>query len=478
MARLASAGTGPASSTGSPMTLMMRPSVPRPTGTAIGSPVSRTSWPRVRPSEVSMATQRTVDSPSCWATSRTRRLPWFWVSSAFRISGRWPSNFTSTTAPITCVMRPVALAPGCPAAGRVMVSSAIVSSLSLSSLERLGARDDLDQFLGDLGLARAVVERRLLLDHVAGVAGGVVHGAHARALLGGRVLEEGAEDLDREIARKQALENLVLAGLVLVDGLAIRATAGADLGRDDLLRRRDLGDDRLEARVEQRRDVELAVLEPLEDLPRHHVGVLEAELARAAQVDEVDDAVRELPPQDVVAFLADADDLDVLAVGQKPVGVVAGKARDRRVEGAAQPALGGADDEEMHAVLAGARQQPWRLGTGDEARGKVAEHLAHMLRVRPRRLRGALRTTQFCRRDHLHGLCDLLRRLHRSDAVAQILQRRHGSTFSPPPCGEGSGVGVAGQKAPPERSAPRPPSAPFGGTSPARREATNAAFIS
>src|SRR3954471_9068523 len=264
MARLASAGTGPASSTGSPMTLMMRPSVPRPTGTAIGSPVSRTSWPRVRPSEVSMATQRTVDSPSCWATSRTRRLPWFWVSSAFRISGRWPSNRTSTTAPITCVMRPVALAPGCPAAGRVMVSSAIVSSLC-RSLERLGARDDLDQFLGDLGLARAVVERRLLLDHVAGVAGGVVHGAHARALLGRRVLEEGAEDLDREIARKQALENLVLAGLVLVDGLAIRATAGADLGRDDLLRRRDLGDDRLEARVEQRRDVELAVLEPLED---------------------------------------------------------------------------------------------------------------------------------------------------------------------------------------------------------------------
>src|SRR5215217_7614915 len=134
--------------------------------------------------------------------------------------------------------------------------------------------------------------------------------------------------------------------------------------------------------------------------------------------------------------------------------------------------------DEMKAVLAGPRQEPWRLGTGDEARGKVAEHLAHVLRVRPRRLRGALRTTQLCRRDHLHGLGDLLRRLHRGDAVTQILQRRHGSTFSPPPCGEEPGVGVAGQKAPPERSAPRPPSAPFGGTSPARGEETNAAFIS
>ncbi len=50
MARLALVLTGPASSTGSPMTLMMRPSVSSPTGTMIGEPVSTTSWPRTRPS--------------------------------------------------------------------------------------------------------------------------------------------------------------------------------------------------------------------------------------------------------------------------------------------------------------------------------------------------------------------------------------------------------------------------------------------
>ena len=60
----------------------------KPTGTAIGAPVSRTSWPRVRPSEVSMAMQRTVLSPSCCETSSTRRLPPLVVSRAFRISGR------------------------------------------------------------------------------------------------------------------------------------------------------------------------------------------------------------------------------------------------------------------------------------------------------------------------------------------------------------------------------------------------------
>ena len=70
------------------MTLMMRPSVSSPTGTEIGAPVSVHSWPRTRPSEVSIATVRTVFSPRCCATSSTRRLPPFVVSSAFRIAGR------------------------------------------------------------------------------------------------------------------------------------------------------------------------------------------------------------------------------------------------------------------------------------------------------------------------------------------------------------------------------------------------------
>src|SRR5258708_33454588 len=102
--------TGPASSIGSPITLMMRPSVPAPTGTMIGEPVSVTAPPRTSPSVVSMAMGRTVDSPRCWATSSTRRLPLLVVSMALRIAGKWPSNCTSTTAPITWVMRPVWLA--------------------------------------------------------------------------------------------------------------------------------------------------------------------------------------------------------------------------------------------------------------------------------------------------------------------------------------------------------------------------------
>src|SRR5579872_1929925 len=179
MARRSSAATGPASSIGSPTTLMMRPSVPAPTGTLIGAPVSATSWPRTSPSVASMAIVRTVDSPRCWATSSTRRLPPFLVSSELRMAGRWPSNCTSTTAPMTWVMRPIWLA-----AVAIQLSPSIKTfkSVDPTLLEGFGAGDDLDQLLGDHRLTRAVVDQRLLADHFAGVTGGVIHRAHLRAV--------------------------------------------------------------------------------------------------------------------------------------------------------------------------------------------------------------------------------------------------------------------------------------------------------
>src|SRR5215475_6109621 len=83
-----------------------------------------------------------------------------------------------------------------------------------SVLDGFGARDDFDQFLGDLRLTRAVVDQRLLADHFAGVARRVVHRAHLSTVERGVVLEQRAEDLDREIARQKTGEDLVLLRLV------------------------------------------------------------------------------------------------------------------------------------------------------------------------------------------------------------------------------------------------------------------------
>ena len=48
----------------------------------------------------------TAVSPKCCATSKTSLFPELSHSSAVNISGNCPSNWTSTTAPITCVIFP------------------------------------------------------------------------------------------------------------------------------------------------------------------------------------------------------------------------------------------------------------------------------------------------------------------------------------------------------------------------------------
>src|SRR5437879_355829 len=285
------------------MTLMMRPSSPGPTGTAIGMPVSVTAWPRTRPSDTSIAMVRTVDSPRCWATSSTRRLPLLVVSSAFRIAGRWPSNCTSTTAPMTWVIFPVALAI------LVLVTLQIKFAALLEQRPRLecfSARDDLDQFLGDHRLARAIVDQRLLADHVAGIARRVVHRAHLGAVERRVVLQQRAEDLHREIGRQQLGENLVFLRLVLVERRRAHRLFLLDHQRDDLLRGRDLRDHRLEARVEQRADVELARVEHPDDRLGHVVGVFIAKHADRAQLGMADDLLFEIAAQLLVALAADA----------------------------------------------------------------------------------------------------------------------------------------------------------------------------
>src|SRR3954447_21190011 len=125
------------------------------------------------PSVLSMAMQRTVRSPSSCATSSTSVWSPSLVCSAFWMNGSSPSNCTSMTAPITWVTRPTMLLA--------------ISLLPLS--DGFGAGDDLDEFLGDVRLARPIVVQCQALDHVAGVARRIVHRRHARAVLAGGALQ-------------------------------------------------------------------------------------------------------------------------------------------------------------------------------------------------------------------------------------------------------------------------------------------------
>jgi hypothetical protein len=54
------------------------------------------------------------------------------------------------------------------------------------------------------------------------------------------------------------------------------------------------------------------------------------------------------------------------------------------------------------------------------ARRQVVEHPEHLLRVRAALENPLLRAAQLRRRDHFHGLRDLLRRLDRADATTDV----------------------------------------------------------
>jgi hypothetical protein len=83
-----SASTGPPSSTGSPTTFRIRPSVALPTGTVIGPPVSVTACA----AHEALGRVHRDGAHGVFAEVlrdlQNRRLPLLSVSSAFRISGR------------------------------------------------------------------------------------------------------------------------------------------------------------------------------------------------------------------------------------------------------------------------------------------------------------------------------------------------------------------------------------------------------
>src|SRR5207344_1861641 len=190
---------------------------------------------------------------------------------------------------------------------------------------------------------------------------------------------------------------------------------------------RDLRDHRFEPRKEQGANVECAFLVELHDPVADPFRVLEAERADRAQLDVLDDVLLVEAAELLVTLAADAEELHLLAFGHQRIGALAREPHDRRVEGPAQAALGGADKKQMHLLIAGSREQPRRRAEVAHRSGDAAEHLAHALGIGTRSLGRRLRAPQLGGRHHLHRLGDLLRRLGGGDAHAHVLEAGHRS---------------------------------------------------
>src|SRR5438128_2169651 len=116
-----------------------------------------------------------------------------------------PLKTTSSTAP-DGPTRPLAAAD-------VKVTSGRRTSAALR-IQGVRSGDDLEDLLRDLRLPRAVHLERQRVDELAGALRRASHRRHARALLGGRRLEQRAVELRLEVDREQAGEDLLRLGLV------------------------------------------------------------------------------------------------------------------------------------------------------------------------------------------------------------------------------------------------------------------------
>src|SRR5260221_379488 len=82
----------------------------------------------------------------------------------------------------------------------------------------------------------------------------------------------------------------------------------------------------------------------------------------APQIDMLDDLPLEGAAELFITLAADAEEFDFLALVDQRQCALAGKPHDRRIERAAQAALSGADQKQMHLIVAGAGQQRRRPG--------------------------------------------------------------------------------------------------------------------
>ena len=139
-----------------------------------------------------------------------------------------------------------------------------------------------------------------------------------------------------------------------------------------------------------------------------HRGALNA-------LEAVDIGIAQLAAKRVGRLAPDHQQLDRLALAAKAHDLVAGLAGDGTVKAATQAAISGHYHQKMGVVLA-VTDQKLRCGCRVCLAGKRIDDLLHAVGVGTPLFGGVLSTAQLCRRDHLHGRGDLLRRLHAVDA--------------------------------------------------------------
>src|ERR1019366_8396768 len=289
----------------------------------------------------------------------------------------------------------------------------------ISLLGRGGAADHFDDLLGDAALPHAVHVEREPVDHDGGVGTGRIHGGHAGGMLAGRGLGERAVEFHFDVLGKQGIEHF---GRRVVENVIHRRRLLGQFGGQNPGDGHGLGSHAFELVENQVDGVDLFGAEHLHGFLGDGGGIFVTDLGGQAEIlaGDRDAALAE----EIAAFAADQLELDLDAGALR---VEALRTLDEvGIEGAGQALVGG--DEHQQDALFVAPGEEGVLGYGLVAGyggGDVAEHLAQHRAVGARADGAILGAAQFRRRDHLHGLGDLLRVFDRADAPPDIDQTRH-----------------------------------------------------
>src|SRR5579862_1433271 len=378
--------TGARPSTGLPSRSMTRPRVFLPTGTWMGAPVSVTAMPRTSPSVGASAIDRIMLLPRWEATSQviSRLRPGSWILRADRIGGSLSSKLTSTTGPMICEILPVLLI--------------------VLSLQRLGASDDVQEFLRDARLAGVVVLEGQRADDVARAVRRVPHGVHPGRVLAGHRFQDQPVEAHLDVAGRELGQDLGRLGLevVLVGEFGFLRPGGRRRLDGEELDVAGLERDRVHVSGEQEVDlVHLAGLVEVDQRLGHGLDLAERQVGRKTLVRGLELDALLLEPVD--GLLADRDRLVGLLLGVQELLDVA---HHVRVVAPAE-ALVGHDDHDADRLhdRAGGEEGVVQLA---DLRGQSFHELDDLVRIGAQLHQAELDLLQLRRGDHLHGPRDLL----------------------------------------------------------------------
>src|SRR5205823_3703253 len=298
--------------------------------------------------------------------------------------------------------------------------------------EGVRAGHDLEDLLGDLGLAGAVQVERQAVDQLDRVLGGIPHRGHAGAVLGRGRLEQRAVDLGLEIDGQEPLEDLLRLGLVdevshqrsLMLLLILFAAEHLLRDRQHLLFRDALDERRDVVVVDEHGAVDLVFAVELGKPVGDRLGV-----AVAGPVGEAGPGLLDLvaaEPQGRAALPPDDEPAHLPALRPQRALEREGAPEDLPVECAGKAAVAGERDDRDPARLALLEQRQAAQRRG-RPRG-AGRQLLHPVGVVAKLDDPLLGPPQPRRSDELHRLGDLARVPDGADPPLDVLQRRHYAT--------------------------------------------------